>query len=146
MPRPAFSIPPRSTFIEADGTIETISHEVTRFNSRKAIEKLGEYKNIIYTPAYQKLTLNEARVHKADGRTVAIEPKHIQLRDVTTDYQVYDRRQATRHLFSDPGSGRCHRGQMDGSRDKIPNTRGKFFTRYTFGDDTNPVVEDELAV
>ncbi len=77
--------------VEADGTVETITHEVTRFNSRKAVEKLGEYKNIVWTPAYQKPTLNEACIHKADGRTVAVEPRHVQLRDLATDYQVYDR-------------------------------------------------------
>ena len=77
--------------VEADGTVETISHEVTRLNGRKGVEKLGEYRNIIYTPSYQKLTLNEARVHKADGRTIDVEPRHVQLRDVATDYQVYDR-------------------------------------------------------
>src|SRR5438034_5502603 len=32
--------------IETDGTVETIVHEITRLNSRKGIEKLGEYRNI----------------------------------------------------------------------------------------------------
>ena len=49
-PRPAPSTPAPRYLIEADGTIETISHEITRFNGRKGVEKLGEYRNIIYTP------------------------------------------------------------------------------------------------
>src|SRR5438270_13904341 len=49
--------------VEADGTIETIIHDVTRFNGRKGIDKLGEYRNISYDPAYQTLTLNEAPIH-----------------------------------------------------------------------------------
>src|SRR5262245_48860019 len=32
-------------FIERDGTIETICHEITRLNGRKGIEALGEYHN-----------------------------------------------------------------------------------------------------
>ena len=66
-----------SYLVEPDGTIETITHEITRLNGRKAVEKLGEYRNITYDPSYQKLTLNEARIHKADGRIVAIEPRHL---------------------------------------------------------------------
>src|SRR5262249_3462547 len=37
--------------VEEDGTIETITHEVTRLNSRKALDKLGEYRSISYNPA-----------------------------------------------------------------------------------------------
>src|SRR6059058_5894797 len=66
--------------IEPDGTVESISHEITRLNSRKGIEKLGEYRSISYDPTYEKLTLNEARVIKANGKIVPIEPKHVQLR------------------------------------------------------------------
>jgi hypothetical protein len=32
---------------------------VTRLNGRKGVDKLGEYRNAVYTPPYQKLTLNE---------------------------------------------------------------------------------------
>src|SRR5712692_1724664 len=68
--------------IEPDGTVEAISHEITRLNSRKGIDKLGEFRSISYDPSYEKLTLNEARVIKANGKIVPIEPKHVQLRDV----------------------------------------------------------------
>ena len=60
--------------IEPDGTVEAISHEITRLNSRKGIEKLGEYRSISYDPAYEKLTLNEACVIKADGKDALFEP------------------------------------------------------------------------
>ena len=52
--------------------------------------KLGEYRAISFDPTYEKLTLNVARIIKADGTIVLIEPKHVQLRDVATDFQVYD--------------------------------------------------------
>src|SRR5437016_5081097 len=72
---PACTLFARSTYlIDPDGTTETITHEITRFNGRKGIERLGEYKNITYDPTYQTLMLNEARVIKNDGRFVPIEP------------------------------------------------------------------------
>jgi len=58
--------------IEEDGTIETVTHDITRLSSRKALDKLGEYRAITFTPAYEKLTLNEARVLKADGRAMPL--------------------------------------------------------------------------
>ena len=76
--------------VEPDGTIETIVHDVTRLNGRKGVEKLGEYRNIAYDPAYETLTLNQAVIHKADGHDAAVEARDVQLRDVATDYQVYD--------------------------------------------------------
>ena len=66
---------------DKDGTIETTTHDVTRLNGRKGVEKLGEYKNIVYDPSFQKLTLNVARVHKAGGKVLDVEPRHVQLRD-----------------------------------------------------------------
>jgi tetratricopeptide (TPR) repeat protein/transglutaminase-like putative cysteine protease len=134
-----------SYLVEADGTVETISHEITRFNSRKAVEKLGEYKNIVYTPAYQKLTLNEARVHKPDGRTIDVEPRHAQLRDLVTDYQVYDRDKQLIISFPTLEIGDVIEVKWS-VRGKNPEHQGQFFTRYTFGDDTYPVVRDELRV
>ena len=134
-----------TNLVEADGTVETISHEVTRFNSRKAVEKLGEYKNIVYTPSYQQLTLHEARVHKADGRTIDVEPRHAQLRDLTTDYQVYDRDKQLIISFPTLEVGDVIEVKW-AVRGKNPEHQGQFFTRYTFGDDTYPVVRDEFRV
>jgi tetratricopeptide (TPR) repeat protein len=131
--------------VEADGTIETITHEVTRFNSRKAVEKLGEYKNVVWTPAYQKLTLNEACIHKADGRTVAVEPRHVQVRDMATDYLVYDRDKQLIISFPTLEAGDVIEVKWT-VRGRNPEHQGQFFTRYTFGDDNYPVVRDELRV
>src|SRR5207302_2799754 len=74
-----------TNLIEPDGTIETITHEVTRPGSRKSVEKLGEFRGISYNPNYQKLTLNEARLHKASGKLLEVEPRHLQLRDSSTE-------------------------------------------------------------
>jgi tetratricopeptide (TPR) repeat protein len=131
--------------VEPDGTIETIVHEVTRFNGRKGIDKLGEYKNVTYDPSFQKLTLNEACVHKAGGRTVPIEPRHVQLRDVSTDYQVYDHEKQLVISFPNLELGDVLEVKWT-TRGKNPEHGGQFFTRYTFGDDQYPAVRDELRV
>src|SRR5262245_5427585 len=60
--------------VELDGTVEAITHDVSRLNSRKSIEKLGEYRAISFNPTFERLTLNEARVHKANGKTVDLTP------------------------------------------------------------------------
>ncbi len=131
--------------LEADGTVETITHEVTRFNGRKGIDDLGEYRGITYTPSFQKLTLNEARVHKADGRTVPVEPKSVHLRDISTDYQVYDHDKQLVISFPNLEVGDVLEVKWT-TRGKNPEYGGQFFNRYTFGDTTYPVVRDEYRV
>jgi tetratricopeptide (TPR) repeat protein len=131
--------------IEEDGTVENVVHEITRLNSRKAIEKLGEYRHIYYDPAFETLTLNEARVLKAGGRAVPIEPRHLQLRDVSTDYQVYDHGKQLVISFPNLEVGDCIEVKW-ATRGKNPEHHGQFFTRYTFGDDDYPIVLDELRV
>lgn len=134
-----------SHIVEDDGTVETITHEVTRLNGRKGVDSLGEYRGIYYDPDYQKLTLNVARVLKANGTVVPIEPKHMQLRDVVTDFQVYDRDKQLVISFPNLEVGDAYEVKWT-VRGKNPEFDGKFFTRYTFGDDTYPVARDELHV
>src|SRR5260370_427660 len=40
-----------TNIVEPDGTVETTTHEITRLNSRKSLEKLGEYRSITYASA-----------------------------------------------------------------------------------------------
>jgi tetratricopeptide (TPR) repeat protein/transglutaminase-like putative cysteine protease len=131
--------------VEEDGTLETITHEVTRLNGRKAIERLGEYRNISYDPSYQKLILHEARVIKPTGKTVPVEPRHVHLRDVSTDFQVYDRDKLLVISFPNLEIGDIIEVKWT-TRGKSPEFFGQFFTRYTFGDDRFPTVRDELRV
>jgi tetratricopeptide (TPR) repeat protein len=134
-----------NNLIEPDGTVEAISHEITRLNSRKGIDKLGEYRSISYDPTYEKLTLNEARIIKADGKIVLIEPKHVQLRDVATDFQVYDQSKQLVISFPNLEVGDVYEVKWT-VRGKNREFDGNFFSRYTFGDDQNPTLLDELRV
>lgn len=129
--------------LEEDGTVNTINHEVLRFNSRKAIDRLGEYRSITYDPAYETLTLNEARVIKADGKSVPVEPKHVQLRDAGTDFLVYDHSKQVVISFPTLEVNDLIEVKWT-TRGKNPEYQGQFFFRYTFGDDRYPVVCDEM--
>jgi len=131
--------------VEADGTLETITHEVTRLNGRKGIDKLGETRNIVYDPSYQKLTLHEACIHKSNGRKLAVEPRHVQLRDVATDFQVYDPEKQLIISFPTLEVGDAIEVKWS-VRGKHPEHGGQFFTRYSFGDPTYPVALDLLRV
>jgi tetratricopeptide (TPR) repeat protein/transglutaminase-like putative cysteine protease len=131
--------------VEADGTTETITHEVTRLNGRKGVDTLGEYNSISYDPAYQKLTLNEARVIKPNGQVVKIEPQHVQLRDANTDYSVYGKEKELVISFPNLQVGDVYEVKWT-TRGKSPEFGEHFFARYNFGDDRFPVVHDELRV
>jgi tetratricopeptide (TPR) repeat protein/transglutaminase-like putative cysteine protease len=135
-----------STYVvEDDGAVEATTHEITRLNSRKAIERLGEYRSIYFDPTFQKLVLHEARVLKADGKTVPIEPRNVSLRDASTDYFAYNRDKQLVISFPNLQVGDIIEVKWS-TRGKNPEFFGKFFTRYTFGDDTYPAAHDELRV
>src|SRR5262249_12060452 len=131
--------------VEADGTIERRWHEVTRLGGRKAVEKLGEFRGITYTPNFQKATLHLARIHKADGKVVEVEPRHVHLRDVATDFSTYD---ADKQLIiSFPGLDVGDVVEVKWTvRGKNPEHDGQFFQRYAFGDTDYPLLMDEVRV
>jgi predicted Zn-dependent protease len=131
--------------VEADGTIEHTSHEATRLGGRKAVEKLGEFRNITYTPSYQKVVLHLARIHKASGKVVNVEPRHVHLRDVATDFSTYD---ADKQLIiSFPGLDVGDVVEVKWTvRGKNPEHAGQFFQRYSFGDTDYPLLMDDLRV
>ncbi len=131
--------------IEPDGTVEAVSHEITRLNSRKGIDKYGEFRSISFDPTYEKLTLNEARILKANGKVVPIEPKHVQLRDVATDFQVYEQDKQLVISFPNLEVGDAYEVKWT-VRGKSKEFAGHFFSRYTFGDDHTPVLLDEFRV
>lgn len=134
-----------SYLLEADGTVDAITHEITRLNGRKGIDNLGEYTSIYYTPAYEKLTLNLARIHKKDGRVVDIEPRHVHLRDTITDFQVYDQDKQLVISFPNLEVGDVYEVKWT-VRGKNPEFSGGWFTRYTFGSDDFPAARDEFRV
>jgi tetratricopeptide (TPR) repeat protein len=134
-----------SYLVDSDGTTEAITHEITRLNGRKGVENLGEHSNITWDPAYQKLVLNEARVLKRDGRVVQIEPRHVQLRDINTEYAVYGSEKQLVISFPNLEVGDIYEVKWT-TRGKSPEFGEHFFTRYNFGDDRYPVLRDELRV
>ena len=69
----------------------------------------------------------------------------MQLRDVATDYQVYDHEKQLIISFPNLEVGDTFEVKWT-VRGKNPEHAGHFFTRYTFGDGTYPCVTDELRV
>ena len=131
--------------VEADGTVENTTHEVTRLGARKAIERMGEARNVVYSPSYQKLTLHLARIHKPGGKAVDVSPRHAHLRDVPTDFSTYDPDKQL--VISYPGLEVGDVVELKWTvRGKNPEHGGQFFTRYQFGDPSYPVVLDELRI
>ena len=131
--------------IQADGTVETITHEITRLGSRKGIDTLGEFQAMIFDPNHEKLILNEARIHKKTGDIVQIEPRHVQLRDVSTDFQVYNPDKQFVISFPNLEVGNVYEVKWT-VRGKNPEFGDNYFARYNFGDDRHPVVRDEMHV
>jgi len=131
--------------LEADGTVETTTHEVTRLNGRKGVEKLGEHRGVSWDPAYEKVTLHLARVHKPDGTVVEATPRDAQVRDVGTDYQVYDTDKQLIITFPTLGVGDVLEVKWT-VRGRNPEYKGHLFRRYSFGDTEYPIVRDELRV
>jgi transglutaminase-like putative cysteine protease len=128
-----------------DGTTEMTTQELIRLNGRKGIDQLGEYKSITFCPSYETVTLHEARVHKAKGGVETVAPRHVRLRDVNTDHQIYD--PSKELVISFPGLEVGDVMEVHWTtRGKHPEYQGQFFYRYTFGHDKYPVARDEWTI
>ncbi len=79
------------------------------------------------------------------GKVVEVEPRHVHLRDVGTDYQVYDPEKQL--IISFPGLEAGDTIDVKWTtRGKNPEHDGQFFTRYTLGDPLYPVLLDEVHI
>ncbi len=129
----------------ADGTVETTTQELIRLNGRKGIDQLGEYKSITFCPSYETVTLHQACVHKAKGGIEPVASRHVRLRDVNTDHQIYDPSKEV--VISFPGLEVGDVMEVHWTtRGKHPEYQGQFFYRYTFGHDKYPVARDEWTI
>jgi len=131
--------------IAGDGTTETITHDLIRLNTRKAVEQLGEYRNIRFDPSYEKVTLHEARVHKSDGESISLQPTHAQIRDTQLEFAVYDPTKQVILSFPQLAVGDVIEIQWS-TRGQNPEYPKQFFTRHRFGDDRFPTLHAEFRV
>jgi transglutaminase-like putative cysteine protease len=135
-----------STYLVAsDGTVEAIHHFLYRLNNRAAVEQDGEWP-LEFDPTFERLTLNVARVHAADGATRELRPEDVQVRDNNTDYQVYD--QFKQAVLSFPGlkvGDVIELAFTTVGRD--PSQEGTFTLRYPFNTPVEtPLVRGELRL
>lgn len=91
-----------TALVSEDGDVEEIHHSLVKLNNAAAVEEQGECR-FFYEPDFQTITLNEARVHTARGTVVEVRPEHVQVRDSSTDYQVYANTREV--IVSFPGLG-----------------------------------------
>ena len=80
-----------------------------------------------------------------NGKIVPVEPRHVQLRDVATDFQVYDQSKQLVISFPNLEVGDIYDVKWT-IHGKSAEFDGHFFSRYTFGDDSLPVLRDEFRV
>jgi tetratricopeptide (TPR) repeat protein/transglutaminase-like putative cysteine protease len=131
--------------LETDGTTESTTHEIIRLNGRKGIDQLGEYRTITFAPAYERVTLHAARVHKKNGGVIEVGPRNVQVRDVNTDHQIYD--PSKQLVISFPALEVGDTVEVHWTtRGRHPEHPGQLFSRYQFGNDKYPVVRDEWCV
>jgi hypothetical protein len=72
-----------------DGKVRITHHFIARVNARSALESLGDWP-LWFDASCEQATLNEARIHKPDGRTIEVAPEDVHLRDENTDYFQFD--------------------------------------------------------
>ena len=131
--------------VDAEGSVETTVHEVTRLNSRKSIEELGEYRDMSYDPSYQKFILNDARVIKPGGQTIEVQPRHLKIRDVGTDYATYHPKKVVVISFPNLEVGDIYEVKWT-TRGKDKEFGKHYFTRYSFGSTYYPVLRERLEI
>src|SRR5207302_138097 len=138
--------------LAADGVLTSTTMEVIRLNTRRGIDQVGEYRSITFNPSYEKVTLHSARVHKASPdasapgvRIQEIDPRHVQIRDVNTDHQVYD--SSKQVVISFPNLDLSDVIEVHWTvRRRQPEFGDQFFYRYTFGNEKYPTARDEWTV
>jgi hypothetical protein len=80
---------------------EFVHHRVIRCNRAAAFPQVGEFRDIRYEPNNENLILNEAAVHKPDGRVLAVRPDQVRVRDLNTTFLKYSDRKML--IVSFPG-------------------------------------------
>ncbi len=131
--------------LETDGTITVCTTEVVRLLGRKAIAILGDHRSILFDPAFEECTLHQAFAVAADGSRRELEARQCQVRDMITDYAVYDNQKQA--ILSFPGlqPGDTVVVQWT-TRGKNPEYRGEMFGRHSVGMVAYPTLEEVLEV
>ena len=130
--------------LRPDGNEETFVHQFLRLNNRLAVEELAE-QQIEFLPGSQTLVLHAARLHTAAGTRLDLLPHQAHLRDVNTDFKVYD--QARQLVLSFPARGAGDVLEIQYSLvDANPQAAGHMFDMYLFGHQSFPVGREELVL
>jgi len=131
--------------LATDGSITINSTQIIRLLGRKAIATLGDHKEILFDPSYQSCTLNNAFVVAPDGQRRELEARHCQVRDMSTDYSVYQNEKQA--ILSFPGLqvGDTLVVQWTTSG-KNPEYKGECFGRFSLGMVGYPTLEEVVQL
>jgi tetratricopeptide (TPR) repeat protein len=131
--------------VENDGTVETVYHQVIRLNNRQGVSELCDYLRITYDPSYQKLTLNEARVLKADGKEEPVGREFVELRDGNIKTNEVHPSKQLYLAFTGLVAGDVVEVKWT-LRGKDPEGRGHFFKLKNLGDAYYPTIRQDLRI
>jgi hypothetical protein len=92
--------------LEEDGTIEVTTHRLVRCNDAHAVATFGA-QSLPYDSAYQTLTLNEARLHKPDGRVAPLPPENVEVRAIDPVTDPFAAGKQVLLLYPQLGVGDC---------------------------------------
>ncbi len=130
--------------LAGDGSVQTTHHYLARINNRNGLDAMGEWP-LWYDQTFESITLNAARVHKADGRVIDADDEDIHVRDENTDFADYDLSKYV--MVSLAGLEVGDVVEIKYTRSGVdPQFGGQAFGRFEFADPTYPVHRSELVV
>lgn len=131
--------------LATDGTTTTSSTQIIRLLGRKAIATLGDHREIVFDPSFEKCSLNHAFVVGANGGRRELEPRHCQVRDVVTDFAIYQNDKQA--ILSFPGLqvGDTLVVQWT-TTGKNPEYKGHCFGRFSLGMVGYPTLEEVVRL
>ena len=131
--------------LSPDGTTTTSSTQIIRLLGRKAIAALGDHRDIVFDPSFEKCALHHAFVVGTDGKRRELESRHCQLRDVVTDFAVYQNDKQA--ILSFPGLQVGDTVVVQWTTvGKNPEYKGHSFGRFTLGMVGFPTLEEVISL
>jgi hypothetical protein len=131
--------------LSPDGTTTTTSTQILRLLGRKAISTLGDHRDIVFDPSYETCVLHHAFVVGGNGQRRELESRHCQVRDMVTDYAVYQNDKQA--ILSFPGLQVGDTVVVQWSTTgKNPEYQGQCFGRFSLGMVGYPTLEEVVRL
>ncbi len=130
--------------LEPDGAVTSTHHFIARANTRNGWRTLGDWL-LWFDPSCEEMTLNAARVHKADGNVIDVADEDLHVRDENTDYFEFDLSKYLVVSFAQVKAGDVVEVKYTRRRSD-PQFMGQLFDTFNFYDEAFPVHRAEVLV